>query len=116
MSKIKRKYVEKYLYGINKETLTTLKLIFKNDYSKQFLDPNGADRNVGFSGDFLTGDIFEIKNIGTNYNLTVTSITPNKIIHPGEKVGFFYDGSDWNIADDEYVFFELDSNGDLMPV
>ncbi len=117
MSKIKRKYTENYLYGINKETLTTFKLIYSTAFSQQYLDPNGGDRDVSFSGTtFKSGDTFEIKNIGTNYNLNVISISPTKSIRPGELIKFFYDGNNWNIASNEYLFLELDENGDLMPI
>ena len=118
MSKIKRKYVEKYLHGINTEVLNNNKIIYgTNDYSKHLLDPNGQDRNISFSTDFLNGDIITIKNIGSNNNLIITSITPNKQIRPDEQIQFYYYNNTWSIYSNEFKdgYLESDSNGDLMP-
>ena len=115
MSKIKRKYIEKYLHGINLEVLNDNKTIYgTNDYSKHLLDPNGQDRNITFSTDFLNGDIITIKNIGSSNNLIVTNVS-NKQIRPSEQISFYYYNNNWSIFSNEYEYFELDDNGDLMP-
>ncbi len=100
MSKLKRRYMEKYLYGINKETLSATKQIGPMDHSQQFLDPNSGNRNIEFVGSFTSGDTFRIKNTattGSNY-LLITSITPNETIESGKRTDIYYDGTGWNVA------------------
>jgi len=102
MSKIRRRYIEKYLYGINKEVLSSDKVIYVDDYSQHYLDPNGSTRNVSFSGTFTKGDTYKIKNIGsTSSTLIIASITPNKTIHPNEVVEFYFDGTNWNVGSND---------------
>ncbi len=116
MSKIRRRYIEKYLYGINKEVLSSDKIIYVDDYSQHYLDPNGTSRNVSFSGTFTKGDTYKIKNIASdNSILTVTSITPNITIYPDEIIEFFYDGTNWNVSNFGGLL-ELDEDGNLMPI
>ena len=118
MSKIKRSYFEKFLYGVNYEILSSNKTITNTDYSKHILDPNGSARDVTFTGNFIIGDSIIVRNDGTsNYNLTVTNTST--IIHSKESIEFCWTGSVWKVISNEYDeegLFDVDENGDMSPV
>ena len=60
-----------------------------------FLDPNGSDRNFNPSGDFLSGYIAFVKNIGTVGNVIFDSESSVQIIYPGQLGVIMYDGTTW---------------------
>jgi len=111
VSKIKRKYLESFLYGFTLETLTANKTITPSNNSKYIFDPNGVTRDITFTGDFQNGDIISIKNNGIN-NLNITNTST--IIHKHEKFDFIFSGSNWYIINASGLF-DIDENGDLMP-
>jgi len=85
----------------NKQILSGDKVIASKDPQYQFLDPNGASRNVTLPL-AVVDMFFIIKNIGTSgYVLTVKdssniTITGGAIAN-GIAIGFYYDGSAWQI-------------------
>lgn len=94
MSKIKRNYLEPYLYGFTAGVLTGNLVITSADPARNYLDPGGVNRTVTFSGTFNAGDIFVIRNVGTsNFTLTVTNTS--SIINRDAEYTFLYNGSTW---------------------
>lgn len=63
-------------------------------YLRCFLDPNGADRDFDPEAGFPEKFEMVIINLG-NYGITFDSTGLAQVVGPGEKIRFYFDGSNW---------------------
>jgi len=96
MSKIKRKYIENYFYGIEELNMSgDLTITRPNEYGKYYLNPNGSNRIVSFSGsNFTKGDSYIVHNIGSGGH-TLNVSNASIFINNSERYEVVYNGSEW---------------------
>jgi len=96
---------------INVETLAATRALLTTDYIAQWLDPNGADRNVTLPAEASsTNLLFIILNTadGAGEDLLVYDDTPTLIatLGPGMSGIFSCNGTAWKYENDSGVFYD----------
>ena len=87
------------LATVNVETLSANKALADASETYQFLDPNGATRDVTLPVSPSTGRIFVIQNAGTADDLDIKQgLTSIEVISSGDQTSLLYDGTNWRIV------------------
>lgn len=63
-----------------------------------YLDPNGSNRNVAFTGNFILGTKLQIINTGAAFNLIMTGYSSYEIT-PSTTVTFEYTSTGWTLGE-----------------
>ena len=80
------------------ETLSGDISISQQDGNVFYLDPNGSNRNVAFTGNFILGTKLQIINTGAAFNLIMTGYSSYEIT-PSTTVTFEYTSTGWTLGE-----------------